>query len=96
VPDVPTSPDKPKLAILILGAAGGVGAVLGFGPVFLFPRIETRRQLSQILPGVPVVEVPEIVDEEEQKFRRTVFMVLVGVSALLTAAAAFLAYKVLL
>ncbi|MEE4209525.1 MAG: hypothetical protein V2I43_09690, partial [Parvularcula sp.] len=92
----PTSPDKPKLAILMIGAAGGVGAVLGFGPVFLFPRIETRRQLSQILPGVPVVEVPEIIDEEEQKFRRTVFIALVVVSLILTAAAAFLAYKVLL
>lgn len=96
VPDVPTSPDKASLAVMLAGAAGGAAAVLAFGPVLLFPRVDTGRQLGQSLPGVTVVEVPEIVDEEEQKFRRTVFVGLALVSVVLTLVLAFVAYSVLL
>lgn len=96
LPDVPTSPDKPRLALMLTAAAGGIAAAFGLAPVFLFPRVDTGRQLGHALPGVTVVEVPEIVDEEEQKFRRIVLAGLIIASLLLTAAAAFVAYKVLL
>ncbi|NNU15593.1 hypothetical protein HK107_04575 [Parvularcula sp. ZS-1/3] len=95
MPDVPTSPNKPQAAVMIAGVAGGIAGALGLLPIFLFPRIDSGRQLGQSLPGVTVVEVPEIIDEEEQKFRRMVLIALVALSILLTAACAFLAYKVL-
>jgi uncharacterized protein involved in exopolysaccharide biosynthesis len=93
-PDVPTSPDKPKLAIMLTGAAGGIAAVLGFGPIFLFPKVDTKRQLSTALAGIPVIEVPEVLDAEEQKFRRTVFLLLCAASVLLTGLLGFVVYKV--
>lgn len=96
VPDVPTSPDKNSIAVMLTGAAGGIAAVLGFGPVLLFPRVDTGRQLGQALPGVTVVEVPEIIDEEEQKFRRTVLVSLIIVSLILAALAGVTASLVLL
>ena len=96
LPDVPTSPDIPKLAILVVGAAGGLSAALGLGPVFLFPRLESKRQLASSLGSVPVIEIPEIVDQEEQKFRRMVFIAAVAVSVILTLALGALAVKVLL
>jgi hypothetical protein len=65
-------------------------------PIFLFPKVDTGRQLGLSLPGVTVVEVPEIVDVEEQKFRRTVFIGLVAVSLVLAAICGFVAYSVLL
>jgi len=96
LPDVPTSPNIPQLAIMVVGAAGGAAAVLGLGPVFLFPRLESKRQLASSLGSVPVIEIPEIVDQEEQKFRRIVFVTAVVVSVILTLALGGLAVKVLL
>lgn len=95
LPDVPTSPDKPKVAVMLTGIAGGVAAVLGLAPVFLFPKVETKRQLGQVMHGMTVIEVPEIVDEEERKFRRMVFVGLVVTCVVLSALTGFVAFKVL-
>ncbi|GGY36058.1 hypothetical protein [Parvularcula lutaonensis] len=95
LPDVPSAPDKPRAALLLTGVAGGLAAAIGLAPIFLFPRVDTGRQLGQLLPGVAVVEVPEIVDEEEAKFRRAVFLGLTALSIVLAAIASFVAYKVL-
>jgi uncharacterized protein involved in exopolysaccharide biosynthesis len=94
-PDTPTAPNKPMVALAIASAAGGLSAALAFLPILLAPKVDTGRQLGLTLPGVTVVEVPEIVDTEEQKFRRTVFIVLTTTSILLTAVCAFVAYKAL-
>ena len=94
-PDVPTSPDKPRAAVLLAGLAGGLAGALGFAPVVLAPRIDTKRQLSQVLPGVAVIEVPEIVDAEEQKFRRNVMIGLVIASVFLTLVLVAVSYVVL-
>lgn len=95
LPDTPSAPDKPRAALMLTGAAGGLAAVIGLAPIFLFPRVDTGRQLGQLLPGVTVVEVPEIVDEEEAKFRRAVFLGLAALSIVLAGILSFVAYKVL-
>ncbi|NRA29451.1 MAG: hypothetical protein HRU11_04240 [Parvularculaceae bacterium] len=96
LPDVPTSPDKPRVALLLTAAAGGFAAFLGIAPVFVSPRIDSRRQLSQVVPGLTVIEVPEIVDDEERKFRRNVMVGLVILSGFLTLVLAAVAYVVLI
>jgi len=96
LPDVPTSPDKPRAALLMTAAAGGLAALLGIAPVFVAPRIDSRRQLSQVVPGLAVIEVPEIVDDEERKFRRNVMVGLVILSGFLTLVVAAIAYVVLI
>lgn len=95
LPDVPTSPDKPRVAMLMTAAAGGAAAFLGIAPVFVSPRIDSRRQLSQVVPGLAVIEVPEIVDDEERKFRRNVMVGLIILSGFLTLVLAAVAYVVL-
>ncbi|MCQ8184005.1 GumC family protein [Parvularcula maris] len=96
LPDTPTAPDKPAVAIMLAGASGGLAAAIGLLPVLLMPKVDSGRQMGLSLPGVTVVEVPEIVDEEEQKFRRTVMIALVLVSVLLAALCGYIAYRVLL
>jgi uncharacterized protein involved in exopolysaccharide biosynthesis len=96
LPDTPTAPDKPAVAVMLAGASGGLAAAIGLLPVLLMPKVDSGRQMGLSLPGVTVVEVPEIVDEEEQKFRRTVVIALVLVSVLLAAVCGYIAYRVLL
>ncbi|MEM6586490.1 MAG: hypothetical protein AAF692_12120, partial [Pseudomonadota bacterium] len=95
-PDVPTSPDKPKLAMLIVGAAGGLSAALAFAPIFLFPKVETGRQMNHVIPHAVVIEVPEIADDDERTFRRNVTIGLVAITAILGVIALVLAVKTLL
>ncbi|MEO1657242.1 MAG: hypothetical protein AAFR65_05925 [Pseudomonadota bacterium] len=95
-PDVPTSPDKPKLMVLLVGVSGGIAAVLGLAPIFLFPKVETGQQLAHAIPHAPAIEIPEVADDDTVSFRRNVFIILAGVSAILGAAALLIAVKVLL
>ena len=95
-PDVPTSPDKPKLMVMLVGVAGGISAVLGLGPMFLFPTVETGRQLAHAVPHAPAIEIPEVADDDTIAFRRNVFIILAAISAILGAGALVVAAKVLL
>ncbi|MEM0929026.1 MAG: hypothetical protein AAGI89_07025 [Pseudomonadota bacterium] len=95
-PDVPTSPDKPKLSIMLVGLSGGIAAVLGLGPIFLFPKVETGRQLSHAVPHAPTIEIPEVADDDTVSFRRNVFIILAAISAILGVGALVVAAKVLL
>ncbi|MEO1042626.1 MAG: hypothetical protein AAFX52_10060 [Pseudomonadota bacterium] len=95
-PDVPTSPDKPKLMMALVGFAGGLAAVLGLGPIFLFPKVETERQLSHAIPHAPTIDIPEVADDDTLAFRRNIFIILAGISAILGAVALLVAVKVIL
>ncbi|MEM1381005.1 MAG: hypothetical protein AAGH41_10320 [Pseudomonadota bacterium] len=96
LPDVATSPDKPRAALLLTALAGGLAGAFGIAPVFLSPRIDSKRQLAQVVPGLPVIEVPEIVDVEERKFRRNVLVGLLILSGALTLVLAAVGYVVLI
>ncbi|MEM9837853.1 MAG: hypothetical protein AAF830_01725 [Pseudomonadota bacterium] len=96
LPDLPTSPDKPRAALLLTAVAGGLAGALGILPVFLAPRIDSKRQLAQVVPGLPVIEVPEIVDGEERKFRRNLLVGLVILTGFLLLVLAAVTYVVLI
>ncbi|MEM9284565.1 MAG: hypothetical protein AAGA39_01665, partial [Pseudomonadota bacterium] len=79
-----------------VGLSGGIAAVLGLGPIFLFPKVETGRQLSHAVPHAPTIEIPEVADDDTVSFRRNVFIILAAISAILGVGALVVAAKVLL
>ncbi len=57
-PDEPISPDRPRLAILALGAAAGLAGLMALLPEILFARVRAKHHLAEMFPNARIVEVP--------------------------------------
>ena len=65
-PDEPTSPNKPKLAVAIFALAAGLAGLVVLVPEVLFAKVQSKDHLSELLPDVPVVEVPRFKTADER------------------------------
>ena len=64
--DEPTSPDKPKLALLVFFLAAAVAGALVLIPEILFAKVQSKDHLKQVLPEATVVEVPRFKTADER------------------------------
>lgn len=65
-PDEPSSPDRPKMLILVLFAALGAGAATAMMAELLFSTIRGRSHISNVLGEHPIAVVPFIPDENDK------------------------------
>ncbi len=68
-PDKPSSPDRPKLIVLALFGAFGLGGMIALGLELLQARIRGRGHLSSIMGAQPIAVIPFIYSEADKKGR---------------------------
>lgn len=66
-PDEPSSPDRPKLIVMAIFLALGVGAASAFGMEMLMARIRGRNHLASIIGGQPIAVIPYFDAEGERR-----------------------------
>ena len=66
VPDEPTSPDKPKLALAVFLLAAAVAGAIVLIPEVLFAKVQSKDHLASVLPDTAVIEVPRFKTADER------------------------------
>jgi uncharacterized protein involved in exopolysaccharide biosynthesis len=94
-PDEPASPDKPKLAVLIFGAAAGLAGLLVLLPEVLFAKVQSKAHLQQVMPGATVIEVPRFKMAEERLPKLVTQVSLTAASLVLVVALSWTTYQTL-
>lgn len=95
VPDEPASPDKPKLALAVFALAGGLAGLLVLIPEILFAKVQTRDHLAELLPDVPIVEVPRFKTADERLPKLVATASLTAATLVLGVALSWTAYQTL-
>lgn len=94
-PDKPTSPDKPKLALAVFALAAGLAGLLVLVPEVLFAKVQSKDHLSELLPGVPVIEVPRFKSADERMPKMLTNVSLTAATVVLGVALSWTAYQTL-
>ena len=72
-PDKPSSPDRAKLAVLVVFAAFGVGGAVALGMEFLMASVRGRDHLASLLDEQPLAVIPYIEATGERRLRLPFF-----------------------
>ena len=67
-PEEPSSPDRPKLIILALFAALGLGGGTAFAVEMAFATIRGRNHLANLIDSHPIAVIPYIESAEKPRF----------------------------
>ena len=67
-PDSPTSPDRPKLAVMTVFLAGAIGVAFAGAAEFFFGTLRGRNQLTNIFEEHPIAIIPYIDEEKRSMF----------------------------
>ena len=67
LPDTPSSPDRPKLAVLVLFAACGLGGAIALAVELLTQSIRGSNHLSSIIDAHPIAIIPYIQNDEDRR-----------------------------
>ncbi len=67
-PEEPSSPDRPKLIILALFAALGLGGGTAFAVEMSFATIRGRNHLSNLIDSHPIAVIPYIASADKPRF----------------------------
>ena len=94
-PDEPTSPDKAKLALAVFAFAGGLAGFLVLIPEVLFAKVQSKDHLKELLPDVPVVEVPRFKTADERMPKLIANASLTAATLVLGVALSWTAYQTL-
>ena len=65
-PDKPSSPDRPKLIILVVFAALGAGGAAALGMELLQAKLRGRTHLASVMEGQPLAVIPYIHSEADK------------------------------
>lgn len=76
-PEKPEFPNRPRLLVMVLIMAGGIGATIAFGPDFVRGTVQSGRQLAQIVGSDRVIEIPYITLEADLQRRKTLIISMV-------------------
>ena len=68
-PDKPSSPDRPKLIVMALFGAFGLGGTVALGLELLQARLRGRNHLSSIMDSQPIAVIPFIYSETDKRGR---------------------------
>ena len=68
-PEKPSSPDRPKLIVMAIFGALGLGAASAFGFEMLEARIRGRSHIANLLDGQPIAVIPYIHSENDRRKR---------------------------
>lgn len=68
-PETPSSPDRPKLIVMALIAALGVGGAIAFGVEMFKARLRGRNHVASVINGQPIAVIPYIHGEKERRVR---------------------------
>ncbi|MEQ8179561.1 MAG: hypothetical protein RIA10_14620 [Amphiplicatus sp.] len=71
-PDKSSSPDRPKMIVLVLFVALAAGGACAIGAEFLFQTVRGRNHLTNLIEAHPIAVIPYISDGE-QRFRMPAF-----------------------
>lgn len=94
-PDEPTSPDKPKLALGVVALAGALAGLFVLIPEILFAKVQSKDHLAEMMPGVPVVEVPRFKTADERLPKLIATASLTAATLVLTVALSWTTYQTL-
>ena len=94
-PEQPTSPDKPKLALAVFALAAGIAGVLVLIPEVLFAKVQSKDHLRELLPDVPVIEVPKFKTADERMPKLVANASLTAATVVLAVALSWTAYQTL-
>lgn len=94
-PDVPTSPDKPKLALAVFALAAGLAGLLVLVPEVLFAKVQSKDHLAELLPDVPIIEVPRFKSADERVPKLLATASLTAATLVLGVALSWTAYQTL-
>ena len=94
-PDEPSYPDTPKLALAVFVLAAGLAGLLVLIPEVLFAKVQSKDHLSEVLPDVPVIEVPRFKTADERLPKLIANTSLVAATAVLGVALSWTAYQTL-
>ena len=94
-PDEPTSPDKPKLALAVFALSAGLAGLLVLIPEVLFAKVQSKDHLKELLPDVPVVEVPRVKTADERMPKLIANASLIATTVVLGVALSWTAFQTL-
>ncbi len=66
-PEYPSSPDRPRLILVGLLGAFGIGGAIGLGIELISATIRGRNHLTNIIGGHPIAVIPYIQTENERR-----------------------------
>ncbi|MBB4657839.1 GumC family protein [Parvularcula dongshanensis] len=95
LPDEPSSPDKPKLALAVFAFAGALAGALVLIPEVLFAKVQSKSHLEDMMPGTPVIEVPRFQTADERTPKRIAMASLTAATVVLGVALSWTAYQTL-
>ncbi len=93
--DEPSSPDKPRLAVLIFGFSAALAGALVLIPEVLFAKVQSKSHLEELLPDTKIIEVPRFKTADERTPKRVATASLATASVVLTVALSWTAYQTL-
>ena len=67
--EAPSSPNRPRLGILAVFVALGVGTSCAFATEFVIASIRGRNHLTSLLGGAPIAVIPYIENEDDRRFK---------------------------
>ena len=95
IPEEPTSPNKPKMALAVFALAAGLAGLLVLIPEVLFAKVQSKDHLAELLPDVPVVEVPRFKTADERMPKLIANASLTAATLVLGVALSWTAYQTL-
>lgn len=86
-PDKASKPNRPKLLMMVIAAAGLLGVVVVFGVESLNPAVRGEREVENVIGELPLVIIPYIQTDEDIRKNKIRIKLVVGILLALGAVA---------